>query len=117
MSLLPLLRLELLRQRRKPMVMLSLALLGLFVLLQFLFTQAWILHNRRISAPSRDRRKQRTVAPAVPSHDFLGRRLSTWPLQSDLTRAPYVVVRVDAEEKRFEAGLYLDSAQSGGTRR
>lgn len=96
----------------------SFALLGLFVLLQVLFTQAWILHNRRLSAPARNRRKARTAPRAAPETDFLGRRLSRWPPGADLTRTPCIVVRVDGAEKRFEAGLHLDvgDRESGDAR-
>lgn len=97
----------------------SFALLGLFVLLQILFTQAWILHNRRLSAPARNRRKARVAPAAVPETDFLGRRLSRWPPGADLTRTPCIVVRVDGPEKRFETGLHLDDSdeeERGGAR-
>jgi hypothetical protein len=93
---------------------LSITLLGLFVLLQFLFTQAWIFHNRRLSAPGRDRRQARTAVAVPPTTDFLGRRLSHWPPQSDLTRACFIVVRIDGDEKTFEAGLHLEPADARG---
>jgi hypothetical protein len=91
-------------QREAP---LSLAILGGFVLLQLLVTHAWIAHNRRLSTRHRDRRQSRPPADVPPESDFLARRLSAWPADSDLTRASCVVVRVVGPEKRFEAGLRL----------
>jgi len=93
---------------------LSLGLLGLFVVLQFLFTQAWIQHNRRLSSPRRNRRRARAEVDGPPPTDFLGRRLRAWPPNSDLTRTPYVLVRIDGEEKCFEAGLRLEPPDPGG---
>ena len=95
-------------QREAP---LSLGILGGFVLLQLLVTHAWIGHNRRIWR--RDRRRDRPPAESLPATDFLARRLSTWPPDSDLTRASCVVVRVVGPDKRFEAGLRLGSADAG----
>jgi hypothetical protein len=94
-------------QREAP---LSLGILGGFVLLQLLVTNAWIVHNRRIWR--RDRRRDRPPADAPPVTDFLARRLSTWPPDSDLTRASCVVVRIVGPEKRFEAGLRLGSTEA-----
>jgi hypothetical protein len=96
---------------------LSLVLLGLFVALQVLFTQAWVLYNRRVTEPSRDRRRRRPAGVRIPTSDFLGRRLRAWPPQSDLTRAACIIVRVDGEEKRFEAGLPLEAENALERRR
>ena len=88
---------------------LSLLLLGLFIVVQIVFTQAWILHNRRLASPRRNRRRNRLAGRPAPEADFLGRRLRSWPEESDLTRAPWVVIRVEGEEKRFETGLFSGS--------
>ena len=84
-------------------------ILGAFVLLQFLLTQSWIAHNRRLARRVGARRQQRTMVEDVPrpTTDFLGRGLSTVPANADLTRVPLVIVRVEGTEKRFEAGFVL----------
>lgn len=86
---------------------LALGLLGLFVLLQLAFTQAWIVHNRRLSKRYDGRRTARPVDRVHPGADFLGRRLRVFPPGTDLTAVPVIVIRVDEHEKCLEAGLEL----------
>ena len=85
-------------------------LLVLFLVLQTLFTQTWIAHNRGLARRHAQRRRARPAQVAAQSQDFLGRDLRVLPSDSDLTRVPVVVVRVDGEEKWFEAGLPLPSS-------
>jgi hypothetical protein len=82
-------------------------LLGLFVLLQFLMTQGWIAHSRRLARRHEQRRRERPGAKPPRTADFLGRSLRAHPETADLTRVPVVIVRVEGGEKRFEAGLSL----------
>ncbi|MEZ5065095.1 MAG: hypothetical protein R3B81_10195 [bacterium] len=85
----------------------AIGLLGLFVILQVAFTQAWIAHNRRISRRHASRRTERPRGAALPQHDFLGRVLRVEPGAGDLKSVPLVVVRIEdaRNEKRFETGL------------
>ncbi len=87
---------------------LALGLLGLFVLLQLAFTQAWIVHNRRLSKRYDGRRAARPVDRVHPVADFVGRRLRVSPPGTDLTAVPVIVIRVDEHEKCLEAGLELE---------
>lgn len=84
---------------------LALGLLGLFVILQIAFTQAWIAHNRALARRHAGRRGARARMPMGPATDFLGRTIRVAPAETDLTTVPVVVVRVNDTEKRFEAGL------------
>ncbi len=92
---------------------LALLLLGLFVLLQILFTQAWILHNRRIARVHAGRRVERPAVPPMSPEDFLGRRVEVVPAGTDLTTVPVVVVRADEHGKRYEAGIELGTDVAG----
>ncbi|GJM43367.1 MAG: hypothetical protein DHS20C21_02090 [Gemmatimonadota bacterium] len=87
---------------------LALGLLGLFVVLQVAFTQAWIAHNRALSQRHQGRRCVRRPAGAAAEEDFMGRKILVMPQGTDLTTVPVIVVRVNGVEKRFEAGLPLE---------
>jgi hypothetical protein len=86
-------------------------LLALFLVLQVLLTQTWVAHNRSLARRHAERRRARPAPAAAQLRDFLGRDLRVLPTDSDLTRVPVVVVRVDGEEKSFEAGLLPSSPE------
>ena len=92
-------------------------LLGFFIVLQVAATQAWVLHNRRLSRRHEGRRHSRAPGSPAPGSDFHGRSIRVLPEGSDLRRVPMVIVVVDEEagEKRFETGISL-SGVSGERR-
>lgn len=92
---------------------LALGLLGLFAILQFAATQAWVAHNRLLYRRHRDRREHRRARPSDVSTDFLGRTVHVVPHGTDLTSVPYLVVRTDAENKWIEAELRLGERAEG----
>jgi hypothetical protein len=91
----------------------ALGLLGLFVILQIAFTQAWILHNRHLSQKHAGRRREQAAPPVTAATDFLGRVIEVFPVGGDLTRAPHIVVRVEETRKRFEVGMSFEEAERG----
>jgi hypothetical protein len=91
----------------------ALLLLGLFVILQILFTQAWILHNRMLARTHADRRQVRPVAAPMLPTDFLGRRVEVVPAGTDLTTVPVVIVRAGETDKRYEASIDLGTDRAG----
>ena len=82
-------------------------LLGIFLVLQTLLTESWITYNRELSRRHAQRRRDRPIALAGEGRDFVGRILHTFPEGGDLTRVPVVIVRVEGNEKVFEAGIPL----------
>jgi hypothetical protein len=91
----------------------ALLLLGLFVILQILFTQAWILHNRMLARAHAGRRQARPMAPPALPTDFLGRRVEVVPAGTDLSTVPVVIIRSDETGKRYEAGIDLGGHRVG----
>jgi hypothetical protein len=86
---------------------LALGLLGMFAILQFAATQAWVAHNRLLYRRHRDRREARRARPSEASTDFLGRTVHVVPAGTDLTAVPYIVVRTSGDDKWIEAELRL----------
>jgi hypothetical protein len=82
-------------------------LLLIFLVLQTLLTQSWVRYNREVSRRHSQRRRERPGQGKPPSEDFVGRLVRTLPEESDLTRVPVVIVRIEEGEKRFEAGMPL----------
>jgi hypothetical protein len=83
-------------------------LLALFVMLQVLSTAGWVAHNTHKARRHGTRRQARAGAATPVREDFLGRKLTNFPSDSDLRRVPVIVVHVEGDEKRFEAGLSLE---------
>jgi heme A synthase len=93
---------------------LAFLLLGVFVVLQVLVTAAWVAHNRSVAARHRSRRRERSRASAEEPLDCLGHRLRTLPEGGDLRTVPVVIVRIEGEEKRFEAGFLFGADPERG---